>query len=83
MRNLSITTLTLALMAFNAYAVDHNDPNRVNAMFSNVPVQATDIYGAFGWPSDSNKRLDKEKFIVVPQSQVQECLTRMLSINLS
>src|SRR5256714_10531608 len=33
-------------------AADHNDPNAVNSIFSDVPVSAADLYDMFGWPAD-------------------------------
>ena len=31
---------------------DHNDPNAVNLIFSDVDVSAADLYDIFGFPSD-------------------------------
>jgi hypothetical protein len=31
---------------------DHNDPNAVNSIFSDIDVGAADLYDLFGWPSD-------------------------------
>src|SRR5207247_697552 len=31
---------------------DHNDPNAVNSIFSDVDVSAADLYDLFGFPSD-------------------------------
>src|SRR4051794_14197681 len=33
-------------------AADHNDPNAVNSIFSDINVSAADLYDIFGWPSD-------------------------------
>src|SRR2546430_7345059 len=33
-------------------AADHNDPNAVNSIFSDIDVSAADLYDLFGWPSD-------------------------------
>jgi hypothetical protein len=33
-------------------AADHNDPNAVNSIFSDIDVSAADLYDIFGWPSD-------------------------------
>ena len=33
-------------------AADHNDPNAVNSIFSDVDVSAADLYDLFGFPSD-------------------------------
>jgi len=35
-------------------AADHNDPNAVNSIFSDVPLTAADLYDMFGWPSDDS-----------------------------
>lgn len=34
------------------FAADHNDPNAVNSIFSDVPLSPADLYGMFGYPSD-------------------------------
>lgn len=42
-----------ALLAFSApkvRAADHNDPNAVNSIFSDVPTDAADLYDFFGFP---------------------------------
>ena len=31
---------------------DHNDPNAVNSIFSDIDVSAADLYDIFGFPSD-------------------------------
>ena len=31
---------------------DHNDPNAVNSIFSDIDISAADIYDLFGFPSD-------------------------------
>ena len=43
---------TLLFPASGARAADHNDPNAVNSIFSDIPVGAADLYDMFGWPSD-------------------------------
>ena len=35
-----------------SHAADHNDPNGVNSIFSDIPVSAADLYDIFGFPSD-------------------------------
>ncbi|HEX3529091.1 MAG TPA: DUF4331 family protein [Thermoanaerobaculia bacterium] len=51
-----LTTLALAgcllAAAVPLHAADHNDPNSVNSIFSDVPVSAADLYDMFGWPAD-------------------------------
>lgn len=45
-----------------AFAADHNDPNSVNSIFSDIPISAADLYDMFGWPSDDTS--DGEKVIL-------------------
>src|SRR5690242_11912191 len=40
---------------------DHNDPNAVNSIFSDVDVSAADIYDMFGYPNDAS---DEEKVVL-------------------
>jgi hypothetical protein len=42
---------------------DHNDPNAVNSIFSDIDVSAADIYDLFGYPSDDVA--DGEEKVVV------------------
>jgi hypothetical protein len=52
---------------------DHNDPNSVNSIFSDVDMSAADVYDMFGYPSDAT---DEEKvvlaltFAAVPEAGV-------------
>jgi hypothetical protein len=32
---------------------DHNDPNAVNSIFSDIDVSAADLHDLFGFPSDA------------------------------
>ena len=41
---------------------DHNDPNAVNSIFSDIDVSAADVYDLFGFPSDD--RSDGEKVVI-------------------
>src|SRR2546421_8382613 len=34
---------------------DHNDPNAVNTIFSDIDVSAADVYDMFGYPSDATE----------------------------
>lgn len=52
-------SLLLSFIAFSylmapsgSLAADHNDPNAVNSIFSDIPVSAADLYDMFGFPSD-------------------------------
>jgi len=38
---------------------DHNDPNAVNSIFSDVDVSAADLYDMFGFPSDDTSQGEK------------------------
>jgi hypothetical protein len=40
------------LLLGHPFAADHNDPNAVNSIFSDIDVSAADLYDLFGWPSD-------------------------------
>jgi hypothetical protein len=40
---------------------DHNDPNAVNSIFSDIDISAADVYDMFGWPSDA---ADEEKVVL-------------------
>jgi len=49
--------LTLALFSqlfvpWQSFAADHNDPNSVNSIFSDIKINPADLYDLFGWPSD-------------------------------
>lgn len=45
-----------------SHSADHNDPNAVNSIFSNIPVSSADLYGMFGYPSDDKS--DGEKVVL-------------------
>src|SRR3954452_1014822 len=47
----------LLLCALPLFAADHNDPNSVNSIFSDVNVSAADLYDMFGWPSADGKNV--------------------------
>lgn len=62
-KNVSIASLlTLGAWSSLSQSADHNDPNAVNSIFSNVPVSAADLYGMFGYPSDNKS--DGEKVVL-------------------
>jgi len=54
-------SLVLFLVGW-ALAADHNDPNAVNSIFSDVEVSAADLYDLFGFPSDD--RTGGEKVVM-------------------
>jgi hypothetical protein len=53
---------------------DHNDPNAVNSIFSDIDVSAADLYDLFGFPSDDTDGGEKVvialTFASVPQAGV-------------
>ncbi|HVF90628.1 MAG TPA: hypothetical protein VNH22_11220 [Blastocatellia bacterium] len=53
---------------------DHNDPNAVNAIFSDIDVSAADLYDLFGFPSDDTDGGEKVvialTFAAVPDAGV-------------
>lgn len=52
-RAIALGLVSVCLVLQSAvFAADHNDPNAVNSIFSDVPVSPADLYGMFGYPSD-------------------------------
>ena len=53
---------------------DHNDPNAVNSIFSDIDISAADVYDMFGFPSDDSSGGEKVvvalTFAPVPQTGV-------------
>src|SRR5262245_16406324 len=53
---------------------DHNDPNAVNSIFSDIDVSAADVYDMFGYPSDDTEGGEKVvialTFASVPEAGV-------------
>ena len=53
---------------------DHNDPNAVNSIFSDIDVSAADLYDVFGFPGDDRSGVEKVvialTFAAVPQTGV-------------
>src|SRR5262249_8093411 len=53
---------------------DHNDPNAVNSIFSDIDVSAADLYDIFGFPGDDRAGPEKVvialTFAAVPQTGV-------------
>src|ERR1051325_649779 len=63
--------LLVLLLVFPILAADHNDPNSVNSIFSDVDVSAADLYDMFGWPSDDgNDVILALTFASVPRAGV-------------
>jgi hypothetical protein len=42
-----------------AWAADHNDPNAINSIFADNPVNSADLYDMFGWPADDQSGGEK------------------------
>ena len=65
---------------------DHNDPNAVNSIFSDIDVSAADLYDLFGFPSDDSAGGEKVvialTFASVPQpvSSTPTCFTGSRSL---
>jgi hypothetical protein len=52
-RAVSAAALALAtIVATPAGATDHNDPDKINAIFPDIEPSAADIYGLMAWPED-------------------------------
>src|SRR5436305_1779985 len=45
---------------------DHNDPNAVNTIFSDIDVSAADLYDLFGFPSDDAAGREEAYFNDLP-----------------
>jgi hypothetical protein len=54
---LSSILVGLAATCAEAPAADHNDPNAINSIFSDIDVSAADLYDLFGFPSDDGKNV--------------------------
>ncbi|MDA8020161.1 MAG: DUF4331 domain-containing protein [Thermoanaerobaculia bacterium] len=52
---LRIFTLSALLLTAPTFAADHNDPNAVNSIFSDIELNAADLYDMFGWPADGGE----------------------------
>src|SRR6266705_2185453 len=51
-------------------AADHNDPNAVHSIFSDIDVSAADLYDLFGWPIDDENVVVALTFAAVPKAGV-------------
>jgi hypothetical protein len=58
----SLASLICMLVSGVSKAADHNDPNAINSIFSDIPTSPADLYDMFGFPSDDKK--DGEKVVV-------------------
>src|SRR6266567_3473722 len=60
MKNFALPLLLTALVLPTAMrAADHNDPNAVNSIFSDIEPNAADLYDFFGWPADNPSSREK------------------------
>lgn len=46
--------LTILVLPTETPAADHNDPNAVNSIFSDIEPNPADLYDFFGWPADDS-----------------------------
>ncbi|HEV8241511.1 MAG TPA: DUF4331 family protein [Thermoanaerobaculia bacterium] len=71
---IGVSFVLVAMAAVPASAADHNDPNAVNSIFSDIPASAADLYDLFGFPSDDRAGGEKVvlalTFASVPQAGV-------------
>src|SRR5262245_66615661 len=71
---LCIAALAGAILLEISTAADHNDPNGVNSIFSDIDVSAADLYDIFGWPADDTTGGEKAvialRFASVPKTGV-------------
>ena len=44
--------LVFLLLSPVSFAADHNDPNAINSIFSDIDANAADLYDLYGFPSD-------------------------------
>src|SRR5215831_19897921 len=49
---LGLVVLGGSLLLRSSPAADHNDPNGINSIFSDIELSAADLYDIFGWPAD-------------------------------
>lgn len=56
---LAFAVLGGAMLLRVSPAADHNDPNAVNSIFSDIDVSAADLYDIFGWPADDTSGGEK------------------------
>jgi hypothetical protein len=65
-----VTTVAL-LSPSRSWPADHNDPNAVNSIFSDVKQDAADLYDLFGFPVDDGRRVVVAlTFAAVPRAGV-------------
>jgi hypothetical protein len=52
-----LLTVVAVLGPTRSWPADHNDPNAVNSIFSDVAQDAADLYDLFGFPVDDGRRV--------------------------
>ncbi len=58
-RTTELALAALLLLPTPARPADHNDPNAINSIFSDVQVSAADLYDIFGFPADDESGGEK------------------------
>ena len=74
------------LVPYLSHAADHNDPNAVNSIFSDITPSAADLYDLFGYPSDDKTGGEKVvialTFAAVPKAGILDTdLLYMINVN--
>jgi hypothetical protein len=54
-----LAALNWILVSGVCSAADHNDPNAINSIFSDIPTSPADLYDMFGFPSDDKEGGEK------------------------
>ena len=54
-----LAALNCILISGICSAADHNDPNAINSIFSDIPPSPADLYDLFGFPSDDKSNGEK------------------------
>jgi hypothetical protein len=67
-KRFSFLIVLLNFLSLTGSATDHNEPNSINSIFSDVQPDAADLYGLFGYPSklvESGGRPDVASLVVM------------------
>jgi hypothetical protein len=68
---IAVVVVVCVLTPSRSLPADHNDPNAVNSIFSDVPQDAADLYDLFGFPVDDGRRVVLAlTFAAVPRAGV-------------
>ncbi|MEC4748945.1 hypothetical protein [Methylomicrobium sp. Wu6] len=60
-KKIGLALLGWMLISGVSSAADHNDPNAINSIFSDIPISPADLYDMFGFPSEN--KTDGEKVV--------------------